>query len=151
MALGDSFAAGLGNNPDTWIPGTVDGGYRCRRSYDAWPELLAQTLRDDRGADYPFEFLACSGAVVGDLNGTNPSSDQNQLAASSLLSAATEFVTVSIGGNDLGFGATFKECIKGREVPPSDPSDPLCNSPGGATLEQCRSSKDNDCSNEVWA
>ncbi|MGV8909228.1 MAG: SGNH/GDSL hydrolase family protein [Propionicimonas sp.] len=82
-ALGDSFAAGYG------LPSKSDAAdIACARSNLAYPELL-NGLHRLRHLD----FLACSGATTFDLvNAQLPS-----------LSASTRTVTLTIGGNDLGF------------------------------------------------
>jgi lysophospholipase L1-like esterase len=88
VALGDSYSAGNGTR--TYL----DDGTDCWRSPLAYPSLLAA----DRG--YSLDFRACSGATVGDVTGT-------QLDA---LSASTQLVTISVGGNDAGFADVLTEC-----------------------------------------
>ncbi|ROT32037.1 SGNH/GDSL hydrolase family protein [Micromonospora sp. HM5-17] len=88
VALGDSYASGTGTReyyPDS-------GG--CERSPHAYPVLGAQRL----GATLTFN--ACSGATVsGVLNG--------QLSG---LNSATSYVTVSAGGNDIGWVSVVSRC-----------------------------------------
>lgn len=84
-ALGDSFAAGYG------LPGKSDpADIACARSNLAYPELLngLHRLRD-------LDFLACSGATTTDVLAA-------QLPG---LEASTRTVTLTIGGNDLGFSS----------------------------------------------
>ncbi|AAT89160.1 hydrolase [Leifsonia xyli subsp. xyli] len=78
VALGDSFAAGMG--------GGIEYG-KCRRSPKSYPEIFAR----DTGVDLVVN-AACAGATTRDLL-------KNQLIA---LDDRTELVTLSIGGNDLG-------------------------------------------------
>lgn len=101
VALGDSFAAGEGLRP--YADGTDTATNRCHRSAQAYPALLA-----DSG---PRRFsrltsVACSGARSGALvaAGVEPA----QLAA---LSRRTRTVTLTIGGNDIGFAAVLGNCI----------------------------------------
>lgn len=99
VALGDSFAAG------PLIPlqkGTPAGCLRSNRNY---PSLVAQT-----GRVPDFRDVSCSGATTEDLfapqetaAGTNPA----QLDA---LVEETAGVTLSIGGNDIGFATIITEC-----------------------------------------
>jgi hypothetical protein len=65
VAMGDSYAAGIGNAEGTWDPATAD---KCKRSTSAWPELVRDGLeaRGDSGAE-PFSFTACSGAKIEDV------------------------------------------------------------------------------------
>ncbi|MGH3760752.1 SGNH/GDSL hydrolase family protein [Actinophytocola sp.] len=86
-ALGDSYSSGVGTR--TYYP---DSG-SCYRSPRAYPVLVAQRL----GA--PLTFAACSGARVPDV--------LNQLGS---LNASTEYVTVSVGGNDAGFADVITQC-----------------------------------------
>ncbi|RAS59147.1 lysophospholipase L1-like esterase [Lentzea atacamensis] len=88
VALGDSYASGAG-------AGSYSGG-SCRRSANAHPAL--------RGKDFPsFRFVACSGATTRSL--------KPQFKA---LSPATTLVTVTVGGNDLGFADVMTTCtLKG--------------------------------------
>ncbi|MBW0115570.1 SGNH/GDSL hydrolase family protein [Pseudonocardia abyssalis] len=99
VALGDSFAAG------PLIPlqtGTPAGCLRSNRNY---PTLVAQT-----GRVPDFRDVSCSGGRTDDLFapqvtqlGTNPP----QLDA---LGTDTAGVTLSIGGNDIGFATIISEC-----------------------------------------
>jgi len=82
-AIGDSYAAGY----------ALSGPAGCARSVHAYPVLLARTtLRR-----YRLQFRACSGATT------------QQVARHELgpraANGAVRIVTVSAGGNDVGFGA----------------------------------------------
>ncbi|GAB3159660.1 SGNH family lipase [Micromonospora sonneratiae] len=89
-ALGDSYSSGTGTRE--YYPDSGD----CLRSKHAYPVLTAARL----GA--ALTFAACSGARVnGVLTG--------QLAS---LNAATNYVTVSAGGNDIGWGSVITQCAK---------------------------------------
>ncbi|MFI6099122.1 SGNH/GDSL hydrolase family protein [Lentzea sp. NPDC051213] len=84
VALGDSYASGAGAGS------YVDGS--CRRSSNSYPAL--------HGEGFPsFKFVACSGATTRSL--------KRQFAA---LTPATTFVTITIGGNDLGFVDVLTTC-----------------------------------------
>lgn len=87
VALGDSYASGLGTGND---------GGSCRRSADAYPAILA---RERPGTT--LSFVACAGARVPDIL-------RSQVDA---LSAATTLVTVSVGGNDAGFAHVIARCV----------------------------------------
>ena len=90
VALGDSYASGLG-------AGHYSGG-SCDRSSGAYPQLWAN-------ANHPasFAFVACSGATTTDVI-------NNQISA---LSSATTLVSVTIGGNDVGFSNVMITCVLG--------------------------------------
>lgn len=89
VALGDSYASGTGTR--SYYP---DSG-SCQRSPFAYPVLWAQAH-----PSASFFFGACSGATTDDLLA-------DQLSG---LSADTDLVTVSIGGNDAGFGQVMTTC-----------------------------------------
>jgi lysophospholipase L1-like esterase len=92
VALGDSYASGLG-------AGNYSGG-SCDRSANAYPQLWAN-------ANHPasFSFVACSGATTTDVI-------NNQISA---LSGATTLVSVTIGGNDVGFSNVMITCVLGTD------------------------------------
>jgi lysophospholipase L1-like esterase len=90
VALGDSYASGTGTR--TYI----SDGTSCQRSTYAYPSLIAA----NRG--FTLNFKACSGAKIPDV--TN-----NQLSA---LTTATNYVTISVGGNDAGFSSVLTECAQ---------------------------------------
>lgn len=107
VALGDSYAAG------PLIPRQSGFPAGCLRSDRNYPALVA----GNAGAS-DFQDVSCSGAVTDDLfapqvtaAGTNPP----QLDA---LSESTEAVTLTIGGNDIGFGSIITECAVRSPVEP---------------------------------
>jgi lysophospholipase L1-like esterase len=90
VALGDSYSSGVGTR--SYLP----DGSTCQRSAYAYPSLVAAA----RG--YALNLRACSGAKVADVRRT-------QLSA---LSAATSYVTISVGGNDAGFTGVLSTCAE---------------------------------------
>ncbi len=109
VALGDSYSSGQGAgnyDPSTVVP----NNNTCYRSANAYPQAL------NRDPHSPFQlepngFVACGGAetpvIENSWSGTNLDEDpQGQV-----LSNATELVTITIGGNDIGFGDVIKGCF----------------------------------------
>lgn len=90
VALGDSYSSGTGTRS------YLNDGTKCERSVNAYPSLIASS----RG--YALNLRACSGAKVGDVTAT-------QLSA---LSASTNYVSISVGGNDTGFASVLTGCAK---------------------------------------
>jgi len=88
VALGDSYASGVGTGRYR------EDGSDCRRSSYAYPVLLADARR------YDLRFRACSGATIAHVRST-------QLGA---LNARTRYVTLSVGGNDVGFARVLTTC-----------------------------------------
>ncbi|PRY30947.1 SGNH/GDSL hydrolase family protein [Umezawaea tangerina] len=85
-ALGDSYAAGVGT-------GSSSGG--CGRTAFAYPNLWK-----DAHSPASFQFPACSGATVGEVL-------ERQLPT---LTPETGLVTLTIGGNDIGFSDVMSTC-----------------------------------------
>jgi len=88
VALGDSYASGVGTATYYAESGS------CRRGPAAYPVLVAARL----GAS--LSFAACSGAKTGDVL-------EDQIDA---IGPATTYVTVTVGGNDAGFGRVLARC-----------------------------------------
>lgn len=105
VAMGDSFSSGEGNDP--FETGTDESGVNeCHRSTSAYPEWLSQTpsLSMDNHTS-----VACSGATTDNvLNG-----QWNEPAQVDALSDDTEVVTITIGGNDVGFSDFATACVLG--------------------------------------
>ncbi|WP_224390627.1 SGNH/GDSL hydrolase family protein [Pseudonocardia sp. ICBG1293] len=93
VALGDSYAAGVGARPD---PATGD----CRRSDASYPALWAA-----RHAPASFVSVACSGATSGEVIARQVRT----------VSADTTLVTITVGGNDTGFGPVLAACSVARD------------------------------------
>lgn len=90
VALGDSYASGVGAGSYTSESGS------CLRSTLAYSKLWANSH-----APSSYRSVACSGAKTSDVNA-------NQLSA---LSSATTLVSVTIGGNDVGFAKVMQDCV----------------------------------------
>ena len=90
VALGDSYASGVGSGSYTGDSGS------CLRSTLAYSQLWANTH-----APSSYRSVACSGAKTTDVNA-------NQLSA---LSSSTSLVSVTIGGNDVGFSGVMEDCV----------------------------------------
>jgi lysophospholipase L1-like esterase len=104
VALGDSYAAGEGLTP--FVSGTEGPGGCHRSAEESYPAVLADSGQRSFAR---LRSVACSGAVTADLVTTRPGSARPpQLAA---LDARTKTVTVTIGGNDTGFGLIFGDCV----------------------------------------
>lgn len=104
VALGDSYAAGEGLAP---FEAGTEAGDQCHRSAaQSHPVLLADSGR--RAFD-DLTSVACSGAVTADLIATRPGTTRApQLSA---LDRRTETVTLTVGGNDAGFGPILGDCV----------------------------------------
>ncbi|MGC9671239.1 SGNH/GDSL hydrolase family protein [Planosporangium sp. 12N6] len=97
VALGDSFSAGVGNLP-TGYPATFDlNSVYCLRSNQAFPQLFANAHSLSGST---FSFPACELA-------TTDSVINSQLSA---ITSTTDLITVSAGGNDVGFAKLIVDC-----------------------------------------
>jgi lysophospholipase L1-like esterase len=88
VALGDSYSSGVGTRT------YYDDGTSCDRSPDAYGPLIAAKK------GYSLSFEACGGATTSDVI-------SGQLAP---LNSSTSLVTITIGGNDAGFGNVMEDC-----------------------------------------
>jgi hypothetical protein len=106
VALGDSYASGLGAGD--YYEGSPSSG--CAKSRRSYAKLLEQSLVPVLAPQGKSMFMtqpACQGAVTGDVLA-------NQLGVfNGEAGAQTDWVTLSIGGNDVGFGSMIQDCITG--------------------------------------
>jgi hypothetical protein len=114
VSLGDSFSAGEG--VPAFEPGTahdvepVDGvDNKCHRSARGSYGRLLVRDPEVRANLLPATFRACSGAVTSDLSGANPDND-GEPAQIDRLSEFSNVVSLSMGGNDIGFGDIAALC-----------------------------------------
>ncbi|KAA0918691.1 SGNH/GDSL hydrolase family protein [Dietzia sp. ANT_WB102] len=98
VALGDSFAAVGRIAPGAWGAGPV----ACVRTDDAYPTVVARELGVGT-----FVNASCGGAVTDDLLAVGRTGAPPQFDA---LDADTDLVSMTIGGNDVGFGAVIVAC-----------------------------------------
>jgi lysophospholipase L1-like esterase len=89
VALGDSYSSGVG---------TPGASGPCLRSPQGYPQLWVDTHEVSSFAN-----ASCSGAETEDVRADQVSS----------LSSATDQVTITIGGNDVGFADTMIICTLG--------------------------------------
>ena len=102
VALGDSYSAGYGLLPLS--PTSPASG--CYQAEVDYPHLVATALGldlDDR---------SCAGAVTANIRDTPQVTGSGTAPVQSdALSASTDIVTVTIGGNDLGFASIAGYCV----------------------------------------
>ncbi|EYT56673.1 GDSL family lipase [Dietzia sp. UCD-THP] len=98
VALGDSYAAVGRVAPGSWGAGPV----ACVRTDDAYPTVVARELGVGT-----FINASCGGATADDLWEPARHGAPPQLDA---LDAQTDLVTLTIGGNDVGFAAVIVAC-----------------------------------------
>lgn len=149
-ALGDSYSSGEGipgSGPDPWlntsgIPWSSKDG--CDRSALAYPMLVTQEL----GVTSSFQFVACSGAVTGstyDASAFTKGSpsvllgkkdfEKSQLTS---LSSATTTISLTVGGDDLGFAKVLAACA-GVMVKEGPLSEVFASRAPGASQAKCNS------------
>lgn len=122
VALGDSYAA-FG---DQSIIQTGAAAATCMRSMTNYPTWLATNPSIGAVTD-----VSCGGAVTEDISSAQAQNVPPQVDA---LSSDTDLITLSIGGNDVGFG-TIVGCIT-RQGPFSDlPGTSTCESQIGDMVD----------------
>jgi lysophospholipase L1-like esterase len=90
VALGDSYSSGVGAGS------YISSSGNCLRSTNAYSQLWANSH-----SPASYVSVACSGATTQDVL-------NNQLSA---LSSATTLVSITIGGNDVGFSSVMQTCV----------------------------------------
>ena len=128
VALGDSYASGEGVRP--YQEGTDTPGNQCHRSTAAYPELL-----EDRGVRNvrPLISVACSGSTTGALVADLPGDSSTEPAQLGALSWRTRTVTLTIGGNDIGFARVLGNCIYAPATAPPQVRAAVPGAPGCAS------------------
>ncbi|WP_189269473.1 SGNH/GDSL hydrolase family protein [Streptomyces fuscichromogenes] len=106
VALGDSYASA------PLVPDQVDA--TCLRSNQNYPSLVAQS----RGA--ALTDVSCSGATTADMTASQTDGVPAQLGA---LNRGTDLVTITIGGNDIGFSTVLGTCA---QLTATDPTGTPC-------------------------
>lgn len=150
VALGDSYSSGEGtslHSGEEFFRGSDHNGSSeffgnaCHRSPYAWPFKVdppnipgASTVGDLVNADdtrLDFQMLACAGAETENLLPRDDTTDyaeaqqygeRTQLDRG-FLDSNTTVVTLTIGGNDIGFGPIIETCIKSLGALASPPTE----------------------------
>lgn len=105
VALGDSYTAG------PLIPAQETNPSGCLRSDHNYPHLASANLKN-----YVRYDVSCSGATTADM--TNPQAVQGGTNPPQFnaLASDTKAVSLTIGGNDIGFTEIFKSCATAVNV-----------------------------------
>ncbi|MFJ9121279.1 SGNH/GDSL hydrolase family protein [Streptomyces sp. NPDC102394] len=137
-ALGDSYSSGEGNPP--YLPLTDTHDDQCHRSVDAYPVVLGRQGVFSRQPFNPdTDFVACSGADTVSLR-LGRSHEAGQFRA---LGPATTTVTLSVGGNDLGFSDLAQACFHvGPSGNPNCKNGKVDNPAGGGKITRAE--------REIW-
>jgi GDSL-like Lipase/Acylhydrolase family len=112
LALGDSYSAGVG------IPGTPDdpNNPNCRQHADLSYAGQARTTAASEHT-IAFKFAACMGAVTADIT-ARPQPKTTQFPQIDYVKAnKPDVVTLTIGGNDIGFPSIASHCVVHAIVP----------------------------------
>lgn len=110
LALGDSFSSGEGNSPYLAPTDTDDPENKCHRSDSAYSQHIADGLRLGNGGS--FAFWACSGARIANVLRERNYTEDPQVNHIDVADAPPpDLITITIGGNDAGFGRVLKRCV----------------------------------------
>ncbi|MEY9935624.1 lysophospholipase L1-like esterase [Catenulispora sp. GP43] len=90
VALGDSYSSGVGSGS------YISSSGNCLRSTLAYSQLWANAH-----SPASYTSVACSGATTSDVL-------SSQISA---LSSSTNLVSITIGGNDVGFSSVMQTCV----------------------------------------
>ncbi len=97
VALGDSFASGEGTFS------YISGSKTCYRATDGYVEQIAADETDS------LSFAACAGATIGNIV-TGKTAQINQVGPQ------TDLITISVGGDDVGFSHVLADCVGGVKL-----------------------------------
>jgi lysophospholipase L1-like esterase len=105
LALGDSYSSGEGAGD--YEPGTDTADNTCHRSRNAWPTLLTEERHLKA-----LPSVACSGAILTDVLSGRPGGEpERRLSQLGRINGNPDIITLTIGGNDLGFRTVLEKCI----------------------------------------
>jgi lysophospholipase L1-like esterase len=115
VALGDSYSSGEGAGD--YLDGTDDEDFWpwgkdpnvCRRSKNAYSASVYAAF--DFAGDYSFG--ACSGGIINDYYNDNHSDNEGEGPQRDHITDDTSLITISMGGNDFGFGDVIQSCVVG--------------------------------------
>ncbi|GAA0358774.1 GDSL-type esterase/lipase family protein [Actinoallomurus spadix] len=110
VALGDSYAAGTGTYQDD-DPGNTGTCHRSTATY-SWMYAKSYRLPSWVGDTRPV-LSACNGATTHDITEHNGDRPSPQVTDREALGANTRLVTLTIGGNDVGFADILGKCLDG--------------------------------------
>ncbi|WP_406120109.1 SGNH/GDSL hydrolase family protein [Streptomyces sp. NBC_00989] len=99
VALGDSYASGAG------LAGVKDK--ECDRTTGSYPSLISK-FASTVGRRHTFDDVTCSGAITNDY--WNPKGGKAPQADA--LTPRTRLVTLTAGGNDVGFSSVLATCAR---------------------------------------
>lgn len=113
VAMGDSYSAGVGAGKPFQNP--RDPKSYCFTTTGSYPKNLES---NNTGLNGKLDFLSCSGDTIDHVYG-DPNNDfqdqhgrESQYQVYKKIDPTTyNFTTLSIGGNDLGFGEIVKKCL----------------------------------------
>jgi hypothetical protein len=112
LAAGDSYSSGEG------IPGTGTGDDTCAQSALAYGPKAAEILHTQRGWEIsPLSFTACTGSTLhefyagGDQANHGLGPQWNRAVQSGPSGGRFDVVSMSFGGNDIGFEDVLKGCL----------------------------------------
>ena len=126
VALGDSYASGEGNprNVQAWMKDETGRAFRpywdddaCHRSARGAPAHAALLLEEESPhTSVTLVDVSCSGAtldagILGAQRGAGQTRSQIAQARSIVGNRAVDIVTVSVGGNDIGFTTVLTGCM----------------------------------------
>jgi hypothetical protein len=114
VAMGDSYSSGEGVEPFEASSNTSTN--KCHRSGLAYSKLVSGNLSMTPSLGLG-KFVACSGAETKHITGrwspsdSDPDKNLNEAPQIDALNKSTKYVSLTIGGNDMGFVAFGKACV----------------------------------------
>ncbi len=130
VAMGDSYTAGDGAG--AYVSGAAAPA-SCNVSRNGFPHLMTVPGRQDESVvkaaarqpddDVMFDVIACSGATTSQmLAGGRGQAGRPAQMDQGAITAGTDVVVLTAGGNDLGFGTLAQSCLLSRCLGATDPA-----------------------------
>lgn len=112
FSLGDSYSAGIGANCG-WVTDAFDPYLECLRCLGSYVYQIANLTSSPPHYNSTHVYhIACTASSTHDI--THRSADKNRTSQVDLMKNVTEpagWGTLTIGGNDVGFGSIVANCI----------------------------------------
>lgn len=110
FALGDSYTAGIGASCG-WIVDEFDTTGACLRCNGSFAHQIAVLTTTHTVSKPEVYNLACTGALINDILYPDLNNRTSQIDLMKSKRGMGEWGTLTIGGNDVGFGSVVANCI----------------------------------------
>ena len=115
LALGDSYSAGVGGAPAPSDDRPANAA--CRTHVAASYAGQAEAKAEAAGHQIVFQFAACMDATTADILRQSQGGTDQQAQVDYVNAIKPDIVTMTIGGNDIGFPTIARKCVLSNVIP----------------------------------